>query len=443
MQTRRAIVTSILSAALLSATALVSPSPAHAAGDELGRQVLAGNDGWAAAEGGTSGGAKAAPDKVFTVRNRDELVAALGGDNAVNARNDMPAIIYIEGRINLGTDAGGRVLTEADYADPAYSLDAYLQAFDPQTWGRKDVEGPLEEARKRSQENQARQIVINVGSNKSIIGRGSDAKIVGGTLMLKEVDNVIIRNIAFEDSFDMFPQWDPTDGPHGEWNSEYDLVSLAGATHVWIDHCTFSDGARPDKSARVLFGRRVQHHDGAVDVTLGASLVTLSYNHFHDHDKTNLIGSSDNRTADEGRLKVTLHHNYYENAMQRLPRVRFGQVHVYNNYFVASRDYEPYPFEYIIGVGKSSRIYSEQNYFQVGEDISTADLIRVYKGEAFFDQGSLRNGQPANILQAYNAAHPEAPLSGDVGWKPTLHGPIDPAERVPELVKAGAGAGKL
>ena len=424
------------------AALLLLPPAARAA--DLGRQALPPNDGWASAEGGTTGGAEAAPERVATVRTRDELVKALGGDNATNAVDKTPAIVLVAGTIDLGADASGRVLSEADFADPGYSLERYLAAYDPATWGReKEVEGPLEKARKRSQEKQARQTVINVGSNKTIVGLGSDARIVRGTLSVRDVDNVIVRNIAFEDSFDLFPQWDPTDGPQGEWNSEYDLVSIAGSTHVWIDHCTFGDGDRPDKSARVLFGRRVQHHDGAADVTLGASLITVSWSHFRDHDKTNLVGSSNGRTADEGKLKVTFHHNFYDYAMQRSPRVRYGQVHVYNNYYVASRTYEPYLYEYFIGVGKDSRIYSERNFFEVPDDIAAADLIRVYKGTTFRDEGSLCNGAPADILAAYNAAHVEAPLSAEVGWRPALVARAGPAAEVLALVKAGAGAGKL
>jgi pectate lyase len=165
--------------------------------------------------------------------------------------------------------------------------------------------------------------------------------------------------------------------------------------------------------------------------------VTVPWNRFHDHDKTNLVGSSD-----AGRLKVTFHHNHYENSMQRDPRVRYGQVHVYNNLYTAHRAHPAYPYVYFIGAGKSSSIYSERNYFVVPDDISVADLIKVYNGEAFHDEGSLLNGAPVDILAAYNAAHPDAPLRGDVGWMPSLAGRLDPAAAVLDLVRTGAGAGK-
>ena len=62
----------------------------------------------------------------------------------------------------------------------------------------------------------------------------------------------------------------------------------------------------------------------------------MSYNNFFDHDKTMLIGSSNTVGADVGKLRVTLHHNRFANVGQRVPRVRFGQVDLYNNYFYAT-----------------------------------------------------------------------------------------------------------
>jgi pectate lyase len=55
----------------------------------------------------------------------------------------------------------------------------------------------------------------------------SDGGTTGGSaaginLYLQSVDNVIIRNLTFEDAFDCFPQWDPTDGASGNCNSQYD-----------------------------------------------------------------------------------------------------------------------------------------------------------------------------------------------------------------------------
>ena len=109
-----------------------------------------------------------------------------------------------------------------DYADPAYYLDAFLAAYDPAVWGRATrPTGPLEDARVRSTRNQGARININVGSNTTIVGLGG-SKVTGVNLVLNRVDNVIMRNLRFEDAYDCFPAWDPTDGALGNWNSLYD-----------------------------------------------------------------------------------------------------------------------------------------------------------------------------------------------------------------------------
>ena len=80
-----------------------------------------------------------------------------------------------------------------------------------------------------------------------------------------------------------------------------------------------------------------------------SDLVTVSYNNFFDHDKTMLIGSTNTVGADVGKLRVTLHHNRFANVGQRAPRVRFGQVDVYDNYFYAT-DEDTYVYSCGIGV---------------------------------------------------------------------------------------------
>ncbi len=108
---------------------------------------------------------------------------------------------------------------------------------------------------------------------------------------------------------------------------------MLGATHVWVDHCTFGDGDNPDSNQPLYFGRLFQVHDGELDITNASDLVTVSWNRLADHDKVMLIGSSDSAAADVGKLRVTLHHNMFVNVIERTPRVRFGQVHLFNNYF--------------------------------------------------------------------------------------------------------------
>lgn len=398
----------------------------RAAPRDLGRERLALDDGWAAAEGGTTGGSAAAPEDVYEVRSRAELERAF----AAGAR---PKIIRLHARIDLSSDALGRPLGYEDYRDPAFDFEAFLRAYDPASWGKKPPEGPLEEARQRSAKRQAARVVLRVPSNTSIVGVAPGAGFVNGMLFLDRVDNIILRGLSFADAYDFFPAWDPRDNAAGEWNAEYDTLALRGATHVWIDHCTFDDGARTDALARVAFGRPMQHHDGLLDITQQSDFVTVSWNHFSRHDKTSLVGGSDRHVDDEGRLRVSFHHNLWEQLMERTPRVRYGRVHLYNNLFVAHEGGD-YPYGYSIGIGLGSRLLSERNVWETPAGMPAERLVRVLRGRQFLDRGSLHNGRPLELQRLQPQLDPE------IGWAPPLHGPLDAVDQVAARVRAGAGA---
>jgi pectate lyase len=409
----------------------------------LARQPLAPNDGWASAGAGTTGGAAADDAHISVARNRAQLIAALGGDAATNGTNAVPKIVFVSGRFSLSTDDAGRPLDCAAYADPSYDLDSFLRAYDPAVWGRTSKPaGPLEDARVRSAKRQGDRIKLDVGPNTTIIGING-ARIDHGSVVLANVGNVIVRNIEFTDAADCFPAWDPTDGDTGNWNSLYDLISLTGATNVWIDHNTFSDGNNHDADQPLFFGRPYQVHDGASDIIRGSDLVTVSYNNYYDHDKTMLIGSTDNPGADVGKLRVTVHHNRFGNVLQRAPRVRFGQVDVFDNAYTATDDAYAYSF----GVGVESSIYAENNFFQVSADVPAGDLIHYWKGSRITAIGStVRVGsapaRPVDLVAAYNTIH-DPDLAPDAGWVPTLRVRVDPTADVPRIVNASAGARKI
>jgi pectate lyase len=383
--------------------------------------------GWAGV-GITTGGAGARPEHVFDVHDRAGLDAAL-------LSGDAPKIIRVHQFIDLcpaGVDA---------YRDPAFDFDAFDRAFDPATWGRDDPRGPLEDARKRSAKRHAEVAMVRLPSNTTLVGAAPGAGFERGGFMLERVSNIVIRDLRFSDAYDYFPEWQPRDNEHGEWNSEYDNVSLRGAERVWVDHCHFDDGRRPDKLEPVRLGQRVQHHDGLLDITNQSDFVTVSWCRFQAHDKTMLIGSGDGKTTDEGRLRVTLHHNHFHGCKERTPRVRFGRVHVVANLFSADRAED---FGYSLGVGIRSRLFSEFNAWQLPPGVGAGQLIRRLKGTAFFDQGSTLNGAPVDVLAAWLAAHPGESLAADVGWQPDQHydaAALRPAR--PELlaatVRAGAG----
>ncbi|WP_093796996.1 polysaccharide lyase family 1 protein [Streptomyces sp. Wb2n-11] len=404
---------------------------------DISRETLAPNDGWAAAQGGTSGGAAADEDHVFTVRNRAELVRALDGGSST------PKIIKVVGAVDANTDAEGRRLDCTDYATGGYDLKEYLAAYDPRTWGSAKPAGPQEEARKASAARQAERVELPVGSNTTIVGLGSGAVLKGASLQIENAANVIVRNLELRDAFDCFPVWQPNTGGLGDWKAAYDTIWLRGASHVWIDHITASDKGHPDEDEPTYFGRNYLRHDGLLDITQGSDLVTVSWSRFADHDKAMLIGNSDSAAGDRGRLRVTLHHNEFQGVVQRAPRVRYGQVHLYNNRYVVPADAHDY--RYSIGVSTESAIHAENNSFTTPGHVEAADLVKSWNGTALHQSGTSFNGFPVDLLAIHNAYNSgsERDLTGDVGWKPSLHGPVDSAVRADRDVARGAGAGRV
>ena len=387
------------------------------------REALPKQDGFASVGNGTTGGANATEQNVFKVTNKKEFVSALK-----DRKNTTPKIVLVYGTIDFDTDDTGKPLSMKDYMVDGYDFQQYLETHKPQSTAPKSLKDEQEAKRKASQKNQSQSITIHVPANTSIIGM-DNAKLKGVNLVL-DSDNVIIRNIQFESPYDYFPSWDPNDGPEGNWNSQYDSISIKGGTHIWIDHSSFQDGP---ETVEKYFGRKYEHRDGLVDITNEADYITISYSTFENHNKTMLIGSSDSKISDEGKLHVTLHHNYFHNVVQRLPRVRFGQVHVYNNYFSSDTTNGEYAYAYALGIGKNSQIYAENNVADiVGKDYTS--FVKVFGGKQLTTVNNMFNGQ---IIDTFNDTLTL------VDWKPELFTKIDPVNEVKENVLHNAGPNKI
>ncbi|WP_455835527.1 pectate lyase family protein [Pseudarthrobacter siccitolerans] len=432
----------VAGALAISAPAGAAPNPAadpiaQTAQTPLERQVLSAGDGWASEGTGTTGGSAAAAGNVYDVSTKAELLAAFA------TTGTQPKIVRVHGTIDANTAADGKPLTCEDYAaGTGFSLAQYLQDFDPATYGRtEEPAGPQESARRLAAANQAKTIRWDIPSNTTIVGATPESSITGAALRVNGATNVIFRNLTVRDAADCFPAWDPTDGDEGNWNSEYDLLQVINkATHVWIDHSEFTDAPNLDSSQPLYFGRPYQVHDGAVDVTNGSDLVTMSYNRFSDHDKLLLIGSTDSANrGDPGKLRVTIHHNVFENIGQRAPRVRFGQVDVYNNHFKVNED-STVPSEYALGAGFDSHLHAEANAFTLPAGTDAADLIRRFKGTVITTVGNAVNGKITDLRAEYNAAAaPTDQLAEDTSWTPTLRTQVHPAQAVPALLQNSTG----
>lgn len=544
-----------------------------------------------------TGGAAADAAHTYTVRNRAELVAALygkaGADPAVDVPDDTAKTLLIQGSIDLNADAGNQPTSPdtdlractASFASAAGFYAAYKVLYDPGLWTRQslDVDNKppalpfveldgspsLEGIRLCARLRQTDRVTMRVGSNTSILGLGTDARILHGMIRIgdfkvlrdppiigapvrdsngatvleqeRQAVNVVIRNITFEDAYDHWPAWDPKDsfsiaaadfgvgrcaavfdvatdtGPHqcpsrkgGRWNAEYDMIGVVNGSQIWIDHNSFSDGARTDDQDPPVpewaapFNAReqkIQHHDGAVDVTQAASRVTLSFNHFRNHDKTSLIGGSDTAQrfattrngvaavlgAGPDQLSVTFHHNLFEDSTQRMPRVRFGKAHVFNNVFLgqvkpssSSLAVPPYAWSVGYTISTASKLFVESNVFEIrpgaagdtlpgaakltfGDTVAStlANQARCVAagysaadcGTYFFESGTLFNGSmvpPGTTLAAAQAKGGGASnavvlLLDESYWTPgqDYSYSTDDVNGVKARVQAGAGAGKL
>ena len=340
-------------------------------------------DTWAAQEGGTRGGALAIPAHVFTVSNRAQLIAALAG--AAPAR-----IVRVTSTIDMSE---GRPFT--DSAD------------------------------------QARRGGVRIPSHTTLIGVAPGAGFVNASLFISGVQQVIVRNLAIRNPCDVGPRWDPRDGAAGNWNSEFDAITVRDSHHVWIDHNSFTDAPQTDDLAPLANGKHQQCHDGALDITQGADLIGVSHNRFSEHEKTMLIGAGDGASADAGRLRVTLKGNLFEHVAERAPRVRYGQVHLLNNLYVGERRRAVYRHGYSVGVAHRARIISSANAFEIDGASECRQLVRDPAASAgvFTDSGSLLNG----------AALAGCPFGGDVGWRVPYAYTALPAALSAQHVRANAG----
>ncbi|KAH0923998.1 hypothetical protein HID58_024016 [Brassica napus] len=144
--------------------------------------------------------------------------------------------------------------------------------------------------------------------DKTIDGRGANVHIMGGAgLTLQFVKNVIIHNIHIKHikcgAGGMIRDCEHHVGQRSK--SDGDGINIFGATNIWIDHVSMT------------------HYGDVIDKKMQ---ITVAFNHF-------------------GKRLV-----------QRMPRVRYGLVHVVNN------DYTHWEM-YAIGGNKNPTIISQGNRF--------------------------------------------------------------------------------
>lgn len=249
---------------------------------------------------------------------------------------------------------------------------------------------------------------ILISRNKTLRGLGTDATIIGNIKFKNRDGNIIIENLNITNPCT---------------SSVCDGVSVKQELYnIFITRCTIHDTG-----------------DGALDISNTTDYVTVSWCKFYysnpapaeDHRFACLVGSSDGQTEDRGKLRVTYHHNWWANRVkERMPRVRFGQVHVYNNYYSNLE-----LGGYCIGVGVEANLRVESNYFNTVPN-PWADY---FTGAGAAGHIGWNDG---NIF--YNCSIPTwAPNEYSTIFTPPYAYTLDDASAVPAIVQAYAGAGKL
>ncbi len=234
---------------------------------------------------------------------------------------------------------------------------------------------------------------IYVGSNKSILGGTTNAGVSGQGFNIKHKKNVIVRGIRFCCAIA------PSDG-----------ITVDDSTNVWIDHNEFYSSMQYDED----------YYDGLVDVIKGSDFVTISWNRFHDHWKTSLVGSSDDAgDTDTGRLHITYHHNYFLNCNSRMPSLRFGTGHIYSNYYENI-------IEYAINSRMGAQVLVEGNVFR---NTTLAITTSLYSRE---------NGFAVERNNDFGASATNITQIGTFTLPP-YHYRLDRLSKIPYLVRQHSG----
>ena len=145
---------------------------------------------------------------------------------------------------------------------------------------------------------------IDVPSNVTIDGRGRRIVLLDDGLGVYGSRNVILTHLTIDGRLTRITQ----------------AVNVAnGSRDVWVDHLDLS-----------------RMSDRLLNVKNGSTDVTISWTKFHDSNKVMLLNNITSKDIfkhydRDSTARVTLHHNYFLNTVQRNPRAQFGNFHLFNN----------------------------------------------------------------------------------------------------------------
>ncbi|KAG8875922.1 hypothetical protein FRB97_004628 [Tulasnella sp. 331] len=178
---------------------------------------------------------------------------------------------------------------------------------------------------------------ITVGSNKTLLGKGSSAGITGTGLYLSGVENVIIQNIRITNI-----------NPEFVWGG--DAIGIDGGQYIWIDHNYIDHIGR--QFIATGYGA-VTHTTISNNVFNGQSTYSATCNGCQ-YWVLILTGDGD---------QITLALNYFYYTSGRGPHVGgtsgyTQKIHIYNNYYVTV-------LGHAIDPEVGANVLAEGNYFNV------------------------------------------------------------------------------
>lgn len=390
-----------------------------------------------------SGGSAAASNRIYTVYNGQQLVAALA-----EAGLD-PKIVRVVGHIDLRWSSSNTVFKEyTGYLDQKFGGSIMIPS-NTTLVGINDVSG-----------NPARitgtSILIGgeLGTTTSVLSSATgDAETDYKAWIAAGYDsedyptwtrNVIIRNLRIDAPWDV--------NPEDSDNAYADAITLSRAQNIYIDHVTMSDGDTPDSLASDT------RHDGLLDIVRGSDYVTVANSYFTKHHKTTLVGNGDSGRAwsDDGRLHVTFHDNWWNGTGARLPLNRFGQVHMFNNVIAGSTSTSDSDLKFDSGLDAryQSNMLVENHYYamsglKLSEACGKAIKGKSYKGfrssgHMFVsDKADSSLGIAAGTVTAWTGQCDYTTPSSSDTWTPPYSYTLQTATEAYTSVQSNAGAGKL
>ena len=249
--------------------------------------------------------------------------------------------------------------------------------------------------------------------NVSIIGVADRGEFDGIGISIRRANNIIIQNLTIHEVL--------TGGKDG--------ISIEGdddgstTANIWIDHNEVYADLTVDKD----------FYDGLVDSKSGAENITISYNYLHDGQKSSLHGHSDNDSNTNKNRKITFHHNRFENLTSRVPLFRFGEGHLYNNYYnnISST---------AINSRMGATLHIENNYFENTQN----PIVSFYSASVGF--WNLAGNFFANTV-TWTTPDDGDTSAEDMASNTSYVAPysytLDPVEGVKDDVIANAGVGKI